>query len=153
MPDKNITFHLVLSDPEIRSPSVNYTYISFVYFVTKEQKLSYEYIKHSKHRKRIMSIIIHSCALSFTVFILKMSRGKPSFRMKAPESAVGRRRAASWAPAIGSMSPLQHKTPPWWKFSPGRRTSVHLVTDCYSARWLCRRSDSGRCVRSKALIH
>lgn len=60
-----------------------------------------------------MPIIIHSCALSFTVFILKCVKGgKPSFRLKASESAVRRRRAAPRSHLIGAGSPLQQATPP-----------------------------------------
>lgn len=138
MPDNNITFHVVLSDPETRSPLVKYTYITYIYLVTKEQKLSYKYIKHSKHQKRIMSIIIHSCALSFTVFILKMSRGETLFSVESSRKRSGKASGVAAPSAIGSTAPLQCETPPWRKFSPDRCVSVHSVTDCYGARWSCR---------------
>lgn len=56
---------------------------------------------------------MHSCALSFTVFILKcVEGGNPSFRLKAPENVDRGRRAAPRPRVIGSENPLQLVTPP-----------------------------------------
>lgn len=101
-----------LSHPGILLP-FHKLYISYIYLVTKEQRIWYKYIKHSKRRKRIMPIIINSCVLSCTVFILNIVEGgKPSFRLKAPESASRRRRAVPQGSAIGPELPTRRRLRP-----------------------------------------
>lgn len=86
-----------------------------------------------------MPIIIHSCALSFTVFILIRVEGrKPSFRLKAPEIVQrGRRgeRGGVRSPVIGATVPHQRELRPDGNSS---RTIVrlcehnHSVSECHS---------------------
>lgn len=99
MPDKNITFHLVLSDPEIRSPSVNYTYIYIIHLFrykgTKAFVQVHKTLETSKednvHHYTFMCIVVYSIYFENvegeTLFSVESSRkrsGKASGGVTGP---------------------------------------------------------------------
>lgn len=90
MPDKNIIFHLVLSDPEIRSPSVNYTYISYIYFVTKGTKAFvqvHKTLETSKednvHHYTFMCIVVYS-------IYFENGEGETLFSVESSRKRIGK---------------------------------------------------------------
>lgn len=92
----------------VYSPFIKYTYVAYIYLVTKEQKIWQIYIKHSKHQKRIMPIIIHSCAfVVYSIYFETFWRGKsPLFGWKLPKAGLGGVRRRPLVPPLVASSPL-----------------------------------------------
>lgn len=110
-----------------------------IHLVTKEQKLWYKYIKHSKRPEWIIpSLYIHVFHLQY---LLWNQGGNPLFAWKL-QKARGRRRAALFGLLIGPRSPLLAEAPPRWNPSASNaratvRSSVPQSIARHGVRYTC----------------